>query len=243
MTDDGDFREIPGLSSLFGGLNINNLILGLAHRFLFGEPEQQPTAPGEIPEIGTIAPVIKMKHKDGSVILIIGRRESGKTVLAYRLMEIIEKPAFALSPEAPVPGWVTRLKRGDITDDNPPKRSTLFIDDLPVVMSSRDYQDPFTQYIEKMIPVVRHRRKIHMLFATQLATLADKFTLDADIVLLKPANLMFLDIERPAVAKWYKHVMPIFDRMTELEQKKHAVLLCSDYRGLVRIDMPKLGMN
>lgn len=233
-----DFVEEPQIR-----LSLNNILLGLAHRFLFGEREEEEIDTGEVPEIGTIAPIVRMKHKDGAVVLIIGRRESGKTVLAYRLMEIIGKPAFAMSPEAPVPSWVTKVKQSDIGDNYPPVRSSLFIDDLPVVMSSRDYHDPFVQYIEKMIPVVRHRRKIHMLFATQLATLADKFTMDADIVLLKPPNLMFLDIERPAVARWFKQVMPIFDDMTEMEQKQHAVLLSQDYRGLVRINMPERGMN
>jgi len=241
---DEDFREIPGLGDF--NLNLNNLVLGLAHRFLFGEQQDDrpvQSSPDEVPEVGSLAPVIKMKYKSGAVTMIIGRRESGKTVLAYRLAEIFGKPTFAISKEAPVPSWSQKITMADIADDMPPRKSTLFIDDLPLEMSSHNYHSTDVRTVEDLIPVCRHKRKLHLIFAAQVSAMVDKFTLDADIVFLKPPNMMFQDIERPAVARWYKQVLPIFDSMTEEEQKRHAVMLSQSYRGLVRIDMPTMGMS
>jgi len=128
-------------------------------------------------------------------------------------------------------------------DRLPPRYSTLILDDVPAYMSSRSYTNPFVQTVEALIPVVRHRRKIFLIFNTQMASMADKYIMDADLVFFKPPNVLFQDLERPAVARWFKKVQPMFQVMTDMEQKKHAYLVTQSWHGMITVDLPSKGLR
>ena len=187
--------------------------------------------------MGEVPAVLKLKQKDGAVVLILGRRESGKSVLAYRLAQIVGRTTYAVSPEQKPPEWVHELKLEEISE-LPPPESTLIMDDLPVYMSSHSYQDAGVRVVEQIIPVVRHRRKLLLIFSSQAASLSDRYVMDADLIFLKKPNLLYADLERPAVAKFYKSIMPIFNQMNDAQAKRHAYLLSSDWKGLVSINLP-----
>ena len=199
------------------------------------EPEREKSS---VPELAEVPVIRNLQHKAGAVILILGRRESGKTVLSHRLAEVIGRPTYAVSPEQTPPKWIKELRLEELAE-KPPAYSTLIVDDLPVMMSSRDYNNPLVQVLERIIPVVRHHRKIILIFSSQSSSMSDRYVMDSDIILLKPANLLFSDLERPAVAKLYKGVMPIFEKMSEGQQQKHAFIFSQGYRGLVSINLPR----
>jgi len=216
---------------------IGDFVLGLAYQYLFGKDKGEEEKP-QIPELGDIAPVLKLRHKIGEVVLVLGRIESGKTVAAFRLAEIIGRPTYAVTPEEPPPSWVTELRLEELSE-RPPPGSTLILDDLPTYMGSRDYQNAYVQQVERLIPVVRKRRKIILIFSSQNSAQGDKYILASQLVLLKPPDLLFSDLERPGVSKLYKQITPIYDRMSEYQQKRHVFVFAQDFRGLVRIDLPK----
>ena len=190
-------------------------------------------------EIGDLSSIAALRHKAGSVTIILGRRESGKTVLAYRLAELLSRPIYAVSPEQAVPKGVIELDFSEL-EDSPPSRSTLILDDTPVYASQRDYNSPAVRIMEKLIPVVRHKRKLHLIFVSQSSALSDRYILTADIVFLKQPSLLFVETERPQVARFYRTVAPIFERMNEAQRKRHVYLISDDWRGLVRINMSGL---
>jgi energy-coupling factor transporter ATP-binding protein EcfA2 len=217
----------------------NPAIAFIANLFLekYVQEQQSPPQASDIPELAQVPAIQKLKNKHGAVVLIIGRRESGKTILAQRLAEIIGRPVYAVSPEQTPPSWITELRLEQLSE-SPPPFSTLILDDIPAYMSSRDYNDSFVNVVEKLIPMVRHKRKLILIFNTQTSGQADRWIMDADLLLIKSPNLLFMETERPAVARIYKSVMPIFQQMTDQQQKRHAFLLAQDYRELVRINLP-----
>jgi len=198
--------------------------------------KRQSTEDG-IPELGDIPEILALRKKDGAVVLILGRRESGKTILAQRLAEILERPTYAISPEQSTPHWIREIKLEQVSE-LPPPNSALILDDIPVYASQRDYTDTFIRALEQLIPVVRHRRKIILIFSSQSSGLSDKYIMDSDIILLKSANMLFSDLERPSVVKLYKQVMPIFDEMSLRQQQKHCFLFSQSWKGLVRVNLP-----
>lgn len=216
---------------------IGDFVLGLAYRYLFGEGGEEVEAKPQIPELGEIAPITKLKHKAGAVVIILGRRDSGKTITALRLAEILERPTYAISPEETPPSWVKELKLEQL-ENEPPPHSTLIMDDVPAYMGSRDYYNVFVQQVERIIPMVRHKRKMILVFSSQSSAQSDKYILDSDLVLLKPVNILFGDLERSSVSRLYRQVMPIYDRMSEYQQKRHIFVFSQDYKGLVRINLP-----
>ena len=223
------------------GRRINPLIAIATNLLLdhLGLNERESSAE-DCPELADAPPIMGLCSKQGAVVLILGRRESGKTILSQRLGEIIGKPVYAVSPEQSPPDWIHELKLAQL-DEYPPPHSTLILDDIPAYMSSRDYQDSLVQQVERIIPVVRHKRKLILIFSTQSSGLSDRHIMDADVVILKPANLLFGDLERPAVARLYKRVMPIFDDMSEYQQKRNCYVLSQGWEGLCRVNLPQMG--
>ena len=190
------------------------------------------------PEIGDLKSISTLRQKDGSVSVLIGRRESGKTVLGYRLAELLGRPIYAVSPEETPPKGVIELGLEEL-DEKPPPNSTLFLDDLPVYMGTHDYQNQLVRTVEKLVPVVRHRRKLHLIFATQLAALSDKYALDADCVFLKPPSLLYQDLERAAVKRFQDDAAKVWEGKTDFWVRRHCYVLSHQERVFARVQKPE----
>ena len=177
--------------------------------------------------------LLNFKNKEGAVAVLLGTRGTGKTQLAYRLAEFIDKPTYAVSPEQVPPIWIERVSVEDVLERVKPK-STLIMDDLPAYASNRDYNNKLTQMIERIIPMVRHEKKLHLLFCSQSAAQADKYILDCDLALFKPLGLLFDDLERPNIRRIYKNfVEPEFDGRGEDWIVRHAYMLSRRFRGII----------
>ena len=218
--------------------NIFQIALKLAPLFLGYKPQTQK--PRTILSEKDLA-LINLRQKKGSVIVLLGSRDTGKTELAYRLAEFLDRPTFAVSPQQKPPEWITWIKLDEV-ESRVSSRSTLLCDDLPSYMSSKDYYDSFVRAVEKVIPMVRHEPQppeypigeVHLIFASQSATQADRYILDCDLALLKPLGLLLADIERPAIAKIYRTVVdPCFEGKDDWFIKTHAFMLSRTYKGLI----------
>ena len=179
--------------------------------------------------------LLELKQKEGAVIVILGARGTGKTELAYRLAEFLGKPTYAVSPEQTPPKWIHRVSVENFAEEVPPN-STLIADDLPVYMSSRQYTQPFAKGMEKIIPMVRHERKLHLIFVSQSGSQADKYALDADAAFLKPGSIFLSDTERPGIKKVYDEINPIFEGKSEDWIRKHAFLIARRFKGMITVE-------
>ena len=187
--------------------------------------------------------LLNLKKKAGSVIVLLGSRDTGKTQLAYRLAEFLERPTYAVSPQQKPPDWITWVKLNEI-EEKVKSRSTLIMDDLPAYMSNRDYSEQMVQVIEKMIPMVRHEAippefpigEIHLIFSSQSSAQADRYILDCDAAFLKPLGLLMGDIERPNIAKIYRMVVnEEFEGKDDAWIQKHAYMLSRGFKGLIEV--------
>lgn len=195
----------------------------------------------EYPEIAEIAPIQELMGKEGSMVPIIGSPEMGKTIMAYRIAEIIGRPTFAFSPAVkPKFPWVTRLDNlSDILrKDKVPRKSTVILDDVLGYASSKDYSDPEVRKLEKIIPEARHKRKIILIMCTQSSSLTDKYLLTGPMVLLKMPSVLFADLERQSVKKLQDRAAPFFEGKSDAFLQRHAYVVAHRYEGLVFIKYP-----
>jgi len=199
--------------------------------------KQGATVNSDVPELAQIPMVTALRRKTGAVILFLGARETGNTTEMLRIAEIIGRPTYGVFPEQKPPSWVTELKFSELAKE-PPPFSTLILDDLPVYMNSRSYMDKAVQVVEQMIPVVRHRRKLIMMFRAQTSGQADRHAMDADLVSFKIANPLWIDSSRPGVTRVYKDIDPEFRKMSEHQQLTHCYLIGRAWQGWARIDLP-----
>lgn len=225
--------------------SVFNALLKIAPLLMGYKPQ---TDQGQLPTVTTFTSkdlaLLSLMRKIGSVIVVLGSRDTGKTELCYRIMEFLGRPAYAVSPQQKPPDWITWLKIEELFERVPPD-STLLMDDLPAYMSNKDYQDAFVKSMEKVIPMVRHEPqppdyplgKIHLIFSSQSAAQADKYILDCDVAFLKPLGLLMDDMERPNIAKIYRNLVnPEFEGKDDMFIKRHAYMLSRSYRGMVEIE-------
>ena len=194
----------------------------------------------DIPELADLPCIHDLKRKDGSVVFILGRREIGKSVMAYRLAEILGRPTYAVSPEQRPPRGVVELALADVVEQ-PPIRSTLILDDLPVYASQRDYGNPLVRVLEQLVPVVRHRRKLTLICCSQSSSLTDKFLLTADLIACKAPSILYEETERQQVVRFYKKIAPEFERMSDSQRKRRVYIFSEAWRGWAWIALPQRG--
>jgi len=211
----------------------NLALIGFVYRLLpLFLKQQQPAQLGLSEKDRAL---LNLKSKEGAVILILGKRESGKTVLAYRLAEFLERPTYVVSPnQHPLP-WMTEIKLEGI-EEVPPK-STLIFDDLPVYMSSRDYSEALVRNVEKIIPVARHKGII-IIFVSQTSGYADRWVMDADAVFIKSPSLLYAELERGAVKKLMDRAAPYFAGQTPIWLQKHCYMVTDSWEGIIEIKKP-----
>ncbi len=209
--------------------DIFNACLKLAPYFLGYKP--QPQKPRTVLNEKDVA-LISLRQKDGAVILILGKRESGKTILSHRLAEFLDRPTYCVSPNQHPPEGIKEIKLEDI--DSVPPNSTLILDDIPLYLSSRDYNEALARNVERLIPVVRHK-KIMLIFISQTSGFADRWTMDADAVFIKQVSLLYQDIERPAVKKLMDRALPYFKDKSDEWIKRHTYLITDSWEGILEV--------
>ena len=215
---------------------MNPILLGLLFKFLpILLRQKQPDAKAQYRVLSEKdAALSNLKKKKGAVVLILGKRESGKTVLSHRLAEFLGRPTYIISPNQKPPQWAIGCKLENIEEI--PPGSTIILDDIPVYMSSRDYQEALVRNVEKMIPVARHKG-IMLIFISQTSGYADRWVMDADAIFLKQSSILYADIERPAVKKLMDKAAPHFANQTDIWKKKHAYLVTDSWEGVISVSM------
>lgn len=179
--------------------------------------------------------LMNVRKKDGSVTVILGSRETGCTELAYRWAEVLNRRTYAVSPEQRPPSWMEWITLAEL-DEKVEPWSTVIFDDLPAYASNRDYNNQLVRELERLVPLCRHEKKIHMIFRSQSAAQADKYILDCDLALFKPLGLLMEDVERPNIRRIFKtEVNPYFEGRSEFWMKRHAWMRSRTYVGGISI--------
>lgn len=162
----------------------------------FGKPtlaDLASTQPKPSPDLQTIEASKWLKIiPHPSVVIIIGRRGSGKSALAYWLLELYRYRALSFVLGMPqqvrklLPEWL-----GIINDPNDaPQGSTLLVDEAYLRFSARESQKLSNREISRIVNLSRQKR-LTLIFVTQQASYIDKNLASAlDVLVIKePAPL------------------------------------------------------
>lgn len=171
------------------------------------------------------------------IMLIIGKRGSGKTALGMRLLELFNKNAkkrcYAVGfQNSKIPRWI---RKADVIEEIP-NNSVALIDEGGIVFSSRESMKDANKMLGKIMAIARHKN-ITLVLVTQNSAMIDLNVLRlADTILLKEPSLLQSEFERKALKNMYDKIIPLFKEREDKE--KYFYVWDDEFEGLLEYGLP-----
>ncbi|MCH8329424.1 MAG: hypothetical protein IIB81_03460, partial [Nanoarchaeota archaeon] len=171
------------------------------------------------------------------VILIVGKRGSGKTSLGMKFLEFFhherERKCYTLGYESTrLPFW---LKKTDAIEKIPNNSIALF-DEGAVLFSSRESMKNVNKELGKIMAIARHKN-LTLVLITQNSAMIDLNVLRlADTLILKEPSLLQSNFERKVLKDIYVKIKPEFEKIKE--KRSHFYVWDDDFQGLVKYSLP-----
>ncbi|MBS3130957.1 AAA family ATPase [Candidatus Woesearchaeota archaeon] len=179
------------------------------------------------------------KLKDTSLImLIIGKRGSGKTSLGMKLLELFHKESkrkcYTIGYKTTkLPWW---LKKADKIEDIPNNSIALF-DEGAILFSARESMKALNKELSKVMAIARHKN-LTLILITQNSAMIDLNVLRlADTLLLKEPSLLQAKFERKGLNEIFDKIKPDFDKLKE--KKAHFYVWDDEFQGILKYGLPR----
>jgi len=171
------------------------------------------------------------------VMLITGRRGSGKTALGMKFLELFKaktrKRCYAMGfSDANLPWKIKKAENIDSVLNN----SVVLIDEGAVTFSSRESMKEKNKLLGKTMAIARHKN-LSLILIVQNSAMIDLNVLRlADSLILKEPSLLQTEFERAPIKKIYMQVIPHFNEIKD--KKKHFFVYDDDFQGMLTYDLP-----
>lgn len=213
------------------------------------EVKSQPTAPigfqwksifSEIKSTTVIGSMHSTKLDINSIyikpriVIILGKRGSGKTSLAFRILENVnamtDRKCYALNFPKNLPDWITHISTFEEAHNN----SVVFVDESTLNIPAQQGKKKI-KYLLSLMAIARHK-DVSLVFVNQHSSTMDLNVIrQADILVLKQPSLMQKETERPAIKKLLDKV----DNKFNMEcPEKHFFVISDDFEGMMQFEMP-----
>ena len=178
--------------------------------------------------------------KESLIILICGKRGSGKSVAGFKLLENIcalnkSRNGFVIgSNPSAFPDFIKPLE--DI--EEAPNDSIVLVDEGALEFNARRSQGKKAVNLTKIMAIARHK-DLTLIFITQQTRIIDVNCLGmSDILVFKEPSIMQEKTDRKEVKKFYEKIKYFFKSFSKENRKKFAYCFGDDFRGFVGISLP-----
>ncbi|MFC1775041.1 zonular occludens toxin domain-containing protein [Nanoarchaeota archaeon] len=173
------------------------------------------------------------------IIIIFGKRGSGKSTLGFRLMENVNakanRPCFVLGvKQSLLPSWITEVK--DI--EHVANGGIVLVDEGAITFSARESMKKSNVTLGKMLAIARHK-DMTLIFITQNTGMIDKNVMNTtDVVIAKEGSLLQKKMERAAVKSFVDKADKEIKKIPKEERVAFTYIFSDDFEGLVKVSLP-----
>lgn len=171
------------------------------------------------------------------ILLIIGKRGSGKTALGMKVLELFNKKTnkkcYILGyDKIKLPRWIIKVDNLEKIPNN----STVLVDEGAVSFFSREAMKNPNKNLSKIMAIARHKN-LTLTLITQNSAMIDLNVLRlADSLLLKEPSLLQSNFERKALKDIYDNVSLLFKDIKD--KHSHFVVWDDDFQGILKYNLP-----
>lgn len=177
-----------------------------------------------------------------TIMLVLGKRGSGKTALGMKMLENFNKKSkrkcYALGFEdTKLPRWIKRVEDVEQLSNN----SIALLDEGARAFFSRESMKDSNKALSKIMTIARHKN-ISLVIITQNSGMIDLNVLRlADTLLLKEPSLLQSKFERKAMKDIYDKISPEFEK--HKFRKDKVYVWDDDFEGLLSFGLPDFWNN
>jgi len=176
--------------------------------------------------------------RGSNILLITGKRGSGKTALGMKFLEMFRqccrKKVYAMGfDNAKLPFSIKKAKdMGEIANN-----SIALIDEGALTFGSRDSMKSANKGLGKLMAIARHKNLSLILIAQNSAMIDLNVLRLADTIVLKEPSLLQTQFERKAIKDMYEKVKPHFQDVED--KKSHFYVMDDEFEGLLKYSLPE----
>ncbi|MBD3319195.1 hypothetical protein GF342_04775 [Candidatus Woesearchaeota archaeon] len=208
--------------------------------------KQRPDTPPEFNELdaehttaGDFEHFAESYHHKSQVMLIFGKRGSGKSTLGFRIMENIAaktgRPGFVLGVKQELlPKWISQVESVDEVKNG----GVILVDEGAIAFSARQSMKKANVALGKLLAIARHK-DLTLLFITQNTGMIDKNVLNmTDVIIAKQGSLLQKKMERAVVRDFVEKADKAIKSVEREERIKYCYIFADDFEGLCKISLP-----
>jgi hypothetical protein len=180
----------------------------------------------------------RKKMLDSSIIMLItGKRGSGKTSLGMKLLELFRnsgsRECYIVNyRKTRLPKWMRKVD----SVEEAPNNSVVLIDEGAVGYFSRESMKEANRVLSKIMTLARHKN-LTLIIITQNSAMIDLNVVRlADTLVFKEPSLLQARFERRALKDMFDKVTPFFKKCEE--PNRNFYVWDDDFEGMLRYDLP-----
>jgi hypothetical protein len=176
--------------------------------------------------------------KKSLIVLITGKRGSGKTSLGMKLLELVDKKTkrkcyIVGYDKIKLPSFIKKTE--DI--EKVPNNSVCLIDEGAILFSSRESMNKSHKFLSNIMTIARHKNLALFLIVQNSAMIDVNVLRLTDVLIFKEPSLLQTKFERKGIKELYEKAIVEFEKQEN--KKRLCYIIEDDFEGLLEYNLPE----